>query len=102
MFNLQLCEGKSFRSHTETLEYMKSLRFKVIPYMLCSTAEEVERQIQSIGENREQYSFDIDGAVVKVNDLEQRTVFGSTAKFPRWPAPINIHRTSSPLLFRTL
>lgn len=84
VFNLQLCEGKSFRSHTETLEYMKSLRFKVIPYMLCSTAEEVERQIQSIGENREQYSFDIDGAVVKVNDLEQRTVFGSTAKFPRW------------------
>ena len=84
VFNLQLCEGKTFSSHTETLDYLKQLRFKVIPYTRCESVQEAERQIQAIGEGREGYSFDIDGAVIKVNDLVQRSIFGSTAKFPRW------------------
>ena len=84
VFNLQLCEGKTFESHTESLDYLKSLKFKVIPYTLCATRAEIETRITAINEGREDFSFDIDGAVIKVNSLEQRQRFGSTAKFPRW------------------
>ena len=84
VFNLQLCEGRTFATHTETLNYLRDLRFKVIPYQCCNSVEEIEQRIQAIGEGREDFSFDIDGAVVKVNDLSQRAQFGSTAKYPRW------------------
>ncbi len=84
IFNLQLCEGREFESHTETLDYLRSLKFKVIPYTLCATQREIQERINWINENREDFSFDIDGAVVKVNSLSQRLQFGSTAKFPRW------------------
>lgn len=84
VFNLQLCEGRTFETHTESLDYLKSLKFKVIPYTLCSTRAEIETRITTINEGREGFSFDIDGAVIKVNSLEQRQRFGSTAKFPRW------------------
>ena len=84
VFNLQLCEGRDFESHTETLDYLKSLKFKVIPYTLCETRAEIETRITAINEGREDFSFDIDGAVIKVNSLLQRQRFGSTAKFPRW------------------
>lgn len=84
VFNLQLCEGKTFERHTESLDYLKSLKFKVIPYTLCETRTEIETRITAINEGREDFSFDIDGAVIKVNSLEQRQRFGSTAKFPRW------------------
>ena len=86
VFNIQLAEGKTFQSHTETLDYLKSQRFKVIPHTLCATIAQVGERIAAIGDGREQYPFDIDGAVVKVNDLSQRSVLGSTAKFPRWAA----------------
>ncbi len=86
VFNIQLAEGKTFRTHAETLEYLKSQHFKVIPHETCATIEEVGERIAAIGDGREQYPFDIDGAVVKVNDLSQRSVLGSTAKFPRWAA----------------
>lgn len=84
VFNLQLCEGETFESHTESLDYLGSLKFKVIPYTLCETRAEIETRITAINEGREDFSFDIDGAVIKVNSLEQRQRFGSTAKFPRW------------------
>lgn len=84
VFNLQLCEGKTFESHTESLDYLGSLKFKVIPYTLCETRAEIDTRITAINEGREDFSFDIDGAVIKVNSLEQRQRFGSTAKFPRW------------------
>lgn len=84
VFNLQLCEGKTFESHTESLDYLGSLKFKVIPYTICETRAEIETRITAINEGREDFSFDIDGAVIKVNSLEQRQRFGSTAKFPRW------------------
>ena len=84
VFNLQLCEGRTFESHTESLDYLKSLKFKVIPYTLCETQTEIETRITAINEGREDFSFDIDGAVIKVNSLSQRQRFGSTAKFPRW------------------
>ena len=84
VFNLQLCEGREFSSHEETLDYLAELRFKVIPHTLCSTVQEIEDRIRLIDSQRESYSFDIDGAVIKINDLSQRESLGSTAKFPRW------------------
>ncbi len=84
IFNLQLADGVSFETHGQTLDYLRERRFKVIPYTLCDTAKEALRQIQTIGQTRYDYPFDIDGAVVKLNSLNQRIVMGSTAKFPRW------------------
>lgn len=84
IFNMQLCEGKTFASHTETIEYLKSQHFKVIPQCCLHTAEEITAEIERLGEERGNYPFDIDGAVVKLDDLAQRDVLGSTAKCPRW------------------
>lgn len=84
VFNLQLCEGKTFSTHAETLDYLASLRFKVIPYHLCTNKEKAGELIAAIDEGRYALSYDIDGAVVKLNDLKKRTELGSTAKFPRW------------------
>lgn len=86
VFNIQLVEGRSFRTHTETLDYLKSQRFKVVPYTVCETMAECGARIAAIGEGREQYDYDIDGAVVKLNSLSDREALGSTAKFPRWAA----------------
>lgn len=84
IFNLQLAEGVSFQTHGETLDYLKEHKFKVVPYALCKTVSEAIDVIRSIGENRYEFPYDIDGAVVKLNNLSDRTVLGSTAKFPRW------------------
>lgn len=86
VFNIQYAEGKEFSTHDESLDYLKSQRFKVVPYTLCQSVAACGKQIEAIGERREDYDFDIDGAVVKVNSLAQREVLGSTAKFPRWAA----------------
>ena len=80
VFNLQLTEGAAFQTHTQTLDYLRSLRFKVIDYKLCKTIDEAVDAITAIGETR------YDGAVVKLDDLAGRVRLGSTAKFPRWAA----------------
>ena len=84
IFNLQLAEGKEFVSHQETLEYMASQHFKVIPHKTLSGTADVQTEIDRINDERMDYPFDIDGAVIKVNSLSDRTVLGSTAKFPKW------------------
>ena len=86
VFNIQLAEGVSFSSHCETLEYLKKLRFKVIPYERLSGIPEIDAQVAAINDNREQLPCDIDGAVIKVDDLSARERLGSTAKFPKWAA----------------
>ena len=86
VFNVQWAEGRSFATHGESLEYLASQRFKVIPHETCKDMEEASAIIQRMGEEREKYPFDIDGAVVKVNNLSDRERLGSTAKFPRWAA----------------
>ena len=86
VFNIQLAEGVSFSSHCETLEYLKKLRFKVIPYEKLSGIPEIDAQVAAINDNREQLPCDIDGAVIKVDDLSARERLGSTAKFPKWAA----------------
>lgn len=84
VFNVQLAEGVAFTSHCETLEYLKSLRFKVIPYKKLSDPKKIEEEILRINEEREKLPCDIDGGVVKLDDLAQRELLGATAKFPRW------------------
>lgn len=86
VFNIQLAEGVSFSSHCETLEYLKRLRFKVIPYEKLSGIPEIDAQVAAINDNREQLPCDIDGAVIKVDDLSARERLGATAKFPKWAA----------------
>ena len=86
VFNVQWAEGETFRTHVETLKYLKQKGFKVIPHYSCRGVEEAIGQVAAIGEGREDFPFDIDGAVIKVNDLAQRELLGSTAKFPRWAA----------------
>ena len=86
VFNLQLAEGISFASHSETLDYLRELRFKVIPYRTVHTLSEAEAEIATLDANRESYTYDIDGAVIKLNSLEDRAAMGSTAKYPRWAA----------------
>mgnify|MGYP005951743961 CR=1 FL=1 len=86
VFNLQLAEGRTFRTHSETLDYLRSLGFKVIPYTLCRDMDRAGALIEDLNETRYTLSYDIDGAVMKLNDLAARERMGSTAKFPRWAA----------------
>lgn len=86
VFNIQYAEGKTFQTHTESLEYLKSQHFRVIPYICCDTIDGCASRIKEIGDGREKFEYDIDGAVVKVNSLADREALGSTAKFPRWAA----------------
>ena len=84
VFNVQLAEGVTFASHEESLDFLRKLQFKVIDNVLLTDADAIVSHIMSINENREQLTCDIDGAVVKVNDLTQRTKMGTTAKCPKW------------------
>lgn len=85
VFNIQEVQGADIRSHTEGYDYLKSNRIPIIEdYKVCRTADEVWEAICAIGENRGNLPYDIDGAVVKVNDYAQREVLGTTSKVPRW------------------
>ena len=84
IFNMQLCEGVDFVSHSESLEYLRRCRFKVISQKCLSDPQAIWQEVQRINEDRESLSCDIDGAVIKLDDLAQREVLGSTAKCPRW------------------
>ena len=84
VFNLQLAEGRTFATHTETIDYLASQHFKVIPHKQLSKPADILAEIAALGDGREQFPFDIDGAVVKLDDLRQRQEIGSTAKFPKW------------------
>ncbi len=86
VFNIQYVEGRTFSTHTETLDYLESQHFRVIPHISCADVDACAKQIETIGDARENFEFDIDGAVIKVNSLTDREVLGSTAKFPRWAA----------------
>lgn len=85
IFNLEYIENTNLKSHSESLEYLKNLGFKVsIDYKVCSNIEGVIEHIEYWTENRSKLPFEIDGMVIKVNDLQQREVMGYTAKSPRW------------------
>ena len=84
VFNLQLVKGRSFATHSETLDYLREQGFPVIPHTVLRDPEEILEQIQKLGDNRMDFPYDIDGAVVKLNDLSDRSILGSTAKCPKW------------------
>lgn len=85
IFNVQQVRGKELTSHSHSLDYLKELGFKTIPtYKVCDSYAQIEEEINRIGEERSQFSYDIDGVVIKVNSLAQREVMGATAKTPKW------------------
>lgn len=84
-FNIQQIEGKKLNGHKESLDYIKALGFNTVPfYTECDGVEDVIAEINRIGEKRGSLPFDIDGAVIKVDDFSKRKEMGSTAKFPKW------------------
>ncbi len=85
VFNVQLCETPLPKTHGECLKYMEELGFTVSPdFEICRKYEEIADKIRRIGEVRQSIPFDIDGAVVKVNDLRQRAEMGDVGAVPRW------------------
>lgn len=87
IFNIQQIEGKEFSTHAQSLDYLEEQGFHVSPSrVLCQNIQDVYAEIQKIGEMRGTLSFDIDGAVAKVNSFTQRELLGKTTKVPRWAA----------------
>ena len=86
VFNVQLADGMEFTTHAQSLEYLRTLQFKVIPWKVLNSTDSINGHVLAINEQREQLACDIDGAVIKVNDLALREELGATAKFPRWAA----------------
>ena len=85
IFNVQKVKGKDFNSHYEELEYLDSIGFNVNPVRIyCTDEDEVISAINKIGDERENLTFGIDGAVVKVDNLELRKIMGTTSKVPKW------------------
>ena len=85
VFNVQQVRGKELTTHAESLDYLKSLGLPVSPrYHIVHDIEDAIKEIEQIGQNRSKLDFDMDGAVIKVNNFAQRDLMGSTNKFPRW------------------
>lgn len=85
VFNIQRITGKTLTGHKESLDYLKELGFKTVPfYTPCKNIDEALKEIARIGDIRYTLPFDIDGAVIKVDDFGKREVLGSTAKYPKW------------------
>ena len=85
VFNIQRIEGKTLSGHKESLDYLKQLGFKTIPfYTACNDIDEAIAEVERIGSVRGTLPFDIDGSVIKVDNFEHRRLLGSTAKFPKW------------------
>ncbi len=83
-FNMQYTSGEPYATHTETLDAMREMGFPVVPYKKFNNIEDCVQRIEWLGENRDSLSYDMDGAVIKINSLDQRKALGSTAKAPRW------------------
>lgn len=85
VFNIQRAEGVSFKTHSESLAFLKRLGFKISPdFKPCRSMDEVVQEVKALGELRGNLPYETDGAVIKVNDLDQRAQLGSTSKAPRW------------------
>lgn len=85
IFNVQKCDSIKFTSHYESLQYLKEIGFNINPVLiLCKNISEVEKAIKEIGDKREKLDFGIDGAVVKIDDLQTREQLGNTFKTPKW------------------
>lgn len=83
-FNMQYSSDDIYTSHAQTLDTMKAMGFPVVPYMKYDSIRDCVERIEWLGEHRDELPYDMDGAVIKIDSLEQRTALGSTAKAPRW------------------
>ena len=83
-FNMQYSSDDVYTSHAQTLDAMKAMGFPVVPYMKYDSIRDCVERIEWLGEHRDELPYDMDGAVIKIDSLEQRTALGSTAKAPRW------------------
>lgn len=102
-FNIQRVEGKEFRTHSESLEFIKNAGFRVIPDIrVCHTVDEIIGRIEEIGQMRQSLPFDIDGAVVKVNDLALRNEIGATSKVPKWAVAFKYHPEEKETTLRSI
>lgn len=86
IFNIQQIEGEAVTSHGQSLRLLKELGFKTVDFYTAEDMQEISRLIDEIGDERARLSYDIDGAVVKVDDFALRDRLGSTSKFPKWAA----------------
>ena len=87
VFNVQRVEGKDLLTHRESLDWLKSIGFKTIPgNQVLNGIDAAYQEVVRIGENRGNLTFDIDGAVIKVNSFAQREILGTTSKTPKWAA----------------
>ena len=86
LFNIQLTSGPMPATHAEALDYLASLGFPVVPHRCFTDFAQCREEVERIGEHREEFPYDIDGAVIKINRFDQREILGSTAKAPRWAA----------------
>lgn len=85
IFNIQQIEGETLNSHKQSLDYLRELGFNTVPYYeRVDTIEDAFSKVEQIGEMRGELEFDIDGAVIKVDDFSDREILGSTAKYPKW------------------
>ena len=83
-FNMQYSSDGEYASHSDTLDAMKSMGFPVVPYTIYDNIHDCVERIEWLGEHRDELAYDMDGAVIKINSLEQRKELGSTSKAPRW------------------
>lgn len=86
IFNVQYAQDVSFESHSQSLQYLRDRKFKVIDCAVLSDIRDIHQRVMDINEQRESVPYDIDGAVIKVNRISLREELGATAKFPRWAA----------------
>lgn len=85
VFNIQQIEGKEITNHIQSLDYLKDLGFHVLPsYKKCRSIDEAIEEIEIIGDSRGSLPFDIDGAVIKIDDFASRKLLGQTSKYPKW------------------
>ena len=102
VFNVQLTSGEQPKTHAESLDMLEKLGFYTVPHKVFRTIDECCEEVRRIGETRENYPFDIDGAVIKINDLAQRVVLGSTAKAPRWAVAYKYPPEEKPSVVRDI
>ena len=102
IFNIQLCETTTFQTHAESLDYLRRRQFKVIPSAVLSDNQSIIARVDEINETRSDLPCDIDGAVIKVNDISLREKLGQTAKFPRWAAAYKYPPEIKPTVIRDI
>ena len=102
VFNVQLTSGEQPKTHAESLDMLEKLGFYTVPHKVFRTVEECCEEVRRIGDTRESYPFDIDGAVIKINDLAQREILGSTAKAPRWAVAYKYPPEEKPSVVRDI